>query len=296
MATHWTYSNFKADDDLSQGDILEPTASLQALLAQVHPHFLDPKYLAFLITTQSCDLTIRKDKCATKYICISVVRPLSMVLHDFLPEVCKCVRDRVYLQESKGEAKKLLERLFSQNEQALGLFYLHPDLDSGIAESSVALLRVCVTLRAEHYPILKLARRGALTPEFQAKLGWLVGNMYSRIGTTDWTSPKERQKALERLISDALSIGDLGGGPMWVPGKWVDAAKQKGCDIDALPKEALLKTLESYKPAEAIIVALEQVLNTVQEVLPDTPIDQLKRIKQRLNNNPLFANALSRQQ
>jgi hypothetical protein len=132
-----------------------------------------------MLVTQSCDMAVRGNGCDTRYLSIAVVRPVEAVLHDFLSHVCIPVVEGVYLQETKGEARRLLERLFNQNEQALGLFYLHPDAGAGIDDASVALLRVTVTLRAEHYGVLRLSRRGRLCSEFRSKLGWLVGNLYS---------------------------------------------------------------------------------------------------------------------
>lgn len=70
-----------------------------------------------------------------------------------------------YPKESKGTARDLLKRTFDQNERALGLFYLHPEADSGIALPSLILLRVAITLRIQHYETLQNARCGRLSTE-----------------------------------------------------------------------------------------------------------------------------------
>jgi hypothetical protein len=289
---HWTYEAFESGADLLQGDILEPTRQLRSVLDRVHPHFLDPKYLAFLLITQSCDMAVRKGGCSTKFLNIAVVRPLESVLHDFLQHVCRPVVEGVYLQETKGEARRLLERLFNQNEQSLGLFYLHPDREAGIDISSVSLLRVTVTLRVEHYDVLRQARRGRLCSEFRSKLGWLVGNLYSRIGTEDWSDPPERNKEMEALVKKYLETGDDELKPVWVPGRWVSAAKEKGIQVESLGRKEASSVLEANRPPEAKAQAIDQAIRVLREVLPVISEETVSRIRNRLNNDPLFARAL----
>ena len=292
MPTHWTYEAFDAGSDLLQGDVFDPTDEMRSILQQVHPHFLDPKYTAFLLVTQSCDLAIRNGRHNTKYLNIAVVRPIEAVLHDFLSHVCRPVVEGVYLQETKGEAYQLLERLFNQNEQALGLFYLHPELDAGIARPSVALLRVTVTLHVEHYGVLRQARRGRLCSEFRSKLGWLVGNLYSRIGTQDWSEPPERSKALEKLVKQCLEAGDASCEPKWVPETWVAAAKKKGVQVEQLERDDLLSALETHKPPTAKAQVIDQALRVLKEVVPTIDDEMVRRMSNRLNNDSLFAKAV----
>jgi len=292
MPTHWTYEAFAPGSDLLQGDVLEPTGSLRSILKEVHPHFLDPKYTAFLVVTQSCDLAVRKGRFNTGYLNIAVIRPIAAVLHDFLIQVCRPVREGVYLRETKSEAYRLLERVFNQNEQALGLFYLHPDVGSGIGAPSAALLRVTVTLRVEHYQVLKVARRGRLSSEFRSKLGWLVGNLYSRIGTQDWSEPEDRSKEMEKLVKACLEPGDPSYGPIWVPEAWVAAAVKEGVRIEQLDRDKVTSTLEAHKPPTAKEQVIEQALRILKEVASTIDEDTLGRLRNRLNNDSVFAKAV----
>jgi len=292
MPTHWTYVEVAADADLMQGDILVPTDALREIFTEVHPHFINSKYIGFLVTTQSCDLVRRGGACSTRYINIAVVRELDDVLHDFLSHVCKPVAAQVYLHEQKAEAHRLLQRLFNQNEQALGLFYLHKDADAGIAVPAVALLRVGVTLRSTHYDALVRAREGRLAPEFTAKLGWLVGNLYSRVGTPDWSEPKEREKELQTLIKDTLGSAAAEGTPVWVHRSWVDAAVQNGVKLDDLPSDQLHSELEKHKPATAKELVIESAKKVVKEVMSEATDDQLRKIANRLKNDQFLAKAL----
>jgi hypothetical protein len=294
MPTHWTYEAFDADSDLFQGDILEPTERLRLVLKEVHPHFLDPKYTAFQLLTQSCDLSIRKSRCNTRYLSIAVIRPIAAVLHDFLSHVCKPVIEGVYVQETKGEAYRLLERLFNQNEQTLGLFYLHPDpdLQPSILAPSVSLLKITVTLRVEHYDILKEARRARLRSEFRSKLGWLVGNLYSRIGTQDWSESPERNKDMTKLVKQYLDPADSPDGPMWVPKTCVEAAKSKGIQLELIEKDKIQSILEANKPPAAKDNIIAQALRVLKEAAPSFDDESLQRVKNRLNNDSQFAKAI----
>src|SRR5688572_29602235 len=103
MASHWTYGDVAADADLSQGDIIEPTAELRAVLAEVHKHFLDPKYTAFLILTQSCDL-VRRGNYRGQYINLCVVRELSTVAERLVELTCGTHLQRVFRSDAKVEA------------------------------------------------------------------------------------------------------------------------------------------------------------------------------------------------
>ncbi|KAF0118184.1 MAG: hypothetical protein FD151_2221 [bacterium] len=292
MPTHWTYEAFETQDHLQQGDILEPTQELRDILSSVHPHFLDPKYTAFLIVTQSCDIVCRKGGLPdTRYINIAVVRPLETVLHNFLSQVCECIVDGVYLKESKADAHRLMERIFNQNEQALGIFYLHPDVNAGIDTPSVSLLRVKVTLRVEHYEVLRKARRGRLSSDFRSKLGWLVGNLYARIGTPDWTDSEDKKKQLENLIRDWIDAEeDLA--PKWVPRLWVESAKKKGVELEGIPKNQIYRVLSEHRPLKAKEQAVEHVLRLIREADIGISEDNLLRIGNRLNNDELFTKAI----
>ena len=121
----------------------------------------------------------------------------------------------------------------NQNEQALGLFYLYPDEEVRIAEHSCRhCLQVSVALRAkEHYASLHDARCGRLAAEFQGKLGWLMGNLFSRVGTKDWPK-REREGLISQLISAA-------GVPESSP-TWIDKGLPSG-PLPALPAGAVNK-------------------------------------------------------
>jgi hypothetical protein len=99
--------------------------------------------------------------------------------------------------------KQFLERLLNNNEP--NYFYLHHDLELGIAEPLVAFLALSIAVKAElHYETCLKARVAQLEDSFQAKLGWLVGNMYSRVGTQDWTPDYFTHEQFENHIETML--------------------------------------------------------------------------------------------
>jgi len=152
-------------------------------------------------------LVIRKGKhCKADYINLAVIRDLESCLSQFIDNVCERISHGIYLKSSREEANQLLQRILNQNEQALGLFYLHPDTDTiGISDYAIALLRVTVALRAkEHYKLLQQARTGRLGGQFRNKLGWLVGNLYSRVGTPDWSDQEDGEEKMLELINSLI--------------------------------------------------------------------------------------------
>lgn len=288
---HWTYELCEHDSDLHQGDILEPSPELRSLLADVHPHFLAPKYTAFLLLTQSCDMVLRSEACNTRYLCIGVVRPLEAILHELFSSVCCPIGHGFYTKETKPNARDLLGRLFNQNEQSLGLFYLHPEAEAGIATPSVAMLRVAVTLRVEHYRKVQNSRSGRLNSDFRSKLGWLVGNTYSRVATPDWSSPAKRKKELDKMVNRWVKSTDLTTPPEWIPEAWMEAVEAAGVSVDGLSREDLKVAIEQYKPDPARVRIIEHALRVVQDVvaIDDGTADQ---IRSRLDNDKRFSEAV----
>ena len=292
---HWTYHVFRPEDGLAQGDLIGRTPAVLSRFKQVHECFCDPKYLAFSVLTQSCDLERRNGECKAKYISLAVVRSLESVLFDLLDSACEHVGQGAYTEESKEKARLLLSRVFNQNEQAAGLFYLHPDFDgAGIAVESVVLLRVAITLRVQHYDLLRESRCGSLTPEFRSKLGWLVGNLYSRVGTTDWNETDGRKKELSTLIRRYLDEQSPEVRPMWFRRSWARAAEKKGLALDKMNRSELKSAIESCKPLSPKEVAVEQVAKVLRDLMPEISAAQVEILKGRLDNSGAFTGAFER--
>jgi hypothetical protein len=256
---------------------------------------------------------------------LAVIRDLESCLSQFFDSVCEKVLPGVYLKGSRGEAHQLLTRILNQNEQALGLFYLHPDVDTiGISDYAVALLRVTIALRAkEHYELLQRARKGRLAGLFRNKLGWLVGNLYSRVGTPDWADREDGEKKLNEIIKQLIDSDFY----KWVSRSLVNAAIEAGVRIDDIPPDKVIPTLEKYHPvpfkeqvAEAAKKEAERILSRIADQLLEdihrdlsleaetkervkTQLSEIVRsrlsevsqkLRNRLINNSVVSKALSR--
>ena len=101
MALHWTYQEVENPESaLMQGDILRRSEGLYHLFEEVHPYFCDPKYIAFMVITQSCDLVPRRHgQCKTDYVNLAVVRDLESCLPQFFENVCEGVSPGVFVTE-----------------------------------------------------------------------------------------------------------------------------------------------------------------------------------------------------
>ena len=226
MPSHWTYSQFEQGSDLLQGDLVRRSNALLAVLGEVHKFFCDPRYTAFAVLTQSCDLVRRAGVCKSEHINLAVVRELETLLPRLLRESCATGVDNVFRREGRYYAQQILQKILNQNDQARGLFYLHPDADAGIATPSVIMLRVSIALRRQHYDLLKESRCGRLAPQYANKLGWLSGNLYSRIATPDWEDQVGDKEASAKQAKSLLARITQPNDGNWVPQEWVESASK----------------------------------------------------------------------
>lgn len=280
---HWTYQTCDADSDLQQGDILAPTDALGAVLREVHPHFCNAKYLAFTVSTQTCDLVRHKGEAKAKYISIAVVRALQDVLIRQLECVIDPVAPGIFRKSSRQDAKKFLARVFNQNEQALGLFYLHADAELGLGENCVAMLRINVSLRGSHYDTLVKARRGRLAAPFQGKYGWLLGNLYSRAASPDWQDQPGGKAQMDGLIASALDPGESHKQALWFDDEVITEGLKASVNFHEKDHGQLCETLESLRPAPPLERLANEVVSIATKVFGASP--QMDTLKNRLLNN-----------
>lgn len=283
---HFTY--VAAAGDLQQGDILARTSALDALIESVHPYYHSKSdYVNFVVLTQSCDLVRRSSSamCAAQYISICAVRPLSVVLEREAKKYQ--LDDKLRLLDAissrnRSAVRAYVERILNNNLHEY--FYLHEDPELGITDRLCAFLRLSISVRAaEHYSTLLDARVAALSPSFQAKLGWLVGDIYSRVGTDDWAdmrSSAEWNALVTQVLDDTI---------LWVDDEklrhYVRANEQA---FDSKSASEIIEEIKSTKvPAkkdQAIEIVTEKLLALVA-VEPDLE----KKLRIALRNDPQFA-------
>lgn len=228
---HFTYVEDLNRRDLGQGDIVRPVGRLKNILERVHPLCLSDKTIAgFLVLTQTCDLVLRAQRngkigCAARWISLAPVRRLQSFLETRLGEyatdyITKALggnteRPIVRSARVKLDMDRFLERVFNNNED--GLFYLERAPECDFPHDCCADLAFPITLAAEEAHAACLEGKALqLNEEFRAKLGWMVGKIYSRVGTRDWPASELRQK-IDNLLT---------GAAVWVPDRKFDRLKR----------------------------------------------------------------------
>lgn len=174
-------------DTLMQGDLLQRTTELREVLAQAHGYYAEADdYSHFMILTQSCDLVRRRSARLPKapYITIAAVRPLQLII-DRRAEKSEfpAVHDSIKVCQLREQqlVEQYVERLLNNTED--GLFCLPLGCHEKLTQDLCVFLHLSVALRAEHYDKCLSAKLGQLEDIYAAKLGWLTGNMYSRVAT-----------------------------------------------------------------------------------------------------------------
>lgn len=246
---HFTYQY--PEGALKQGDLLRVTDELREVLEKFHPHYAqNPNYPFLIVLTQSCDLVIAQGKCRSRYITLAAVRPLETLIERELEKHQRssietankiCSTDRRYWL--KDFFMKLLNNNLSE------YFYLAEEPELGIHNPHVAFLALSVAIKSEHYQACLTERFGQLNEIFRAKLGWLVGDIYSRVATPDWVPTRVNQEAFGAMIEQMLD-----GIAIWVPPQFLeklkaaqDRRRRKLQDRNfRLPRDEILRLLDSF--------------------------------------------------
>lgn len=290
---HFTYKSNPDMNSLCQGDILKITDELKEVLTTVHPYFKNEQYKYFMVLTQSCDLVRREKKiCKTPYITLAAVRCFSEFFEKLLISKKYAESNNGYLlMDSKQQsgAYQLLERIYNNTEPDYFFLYKEDLLD--FPESMIASLKVSIALKSElHYDACLRAKHLELSDEFKAKLGWLVGNIYSRVGTTDWESiltPPQRKSMLTEELQSHCIIGskeqirilkkELANNAESLQTQEAVANFILGCPIET--------------PYDRMIKILEDVVRTSSNDIPQKEKETLiKTIKSRQALKVLFPN------
>ncbi len=294
---HWTYEQISETEiGLRQGDILQPTEDLRRLLAKVEP-LNDKRWLAYIITTQDCDLVCREGKCDTAFVNIAGVISLATALPELLGAVCQqlpiCKVPRIYPQEKKNEAAHFVKKILNQNAWKEGLFYLQSDAGVQLGEPAVALLRLSCSLRLDEavYEVCQKARTGRLCGLFRAKLGWTVGNLFSRVGTPDWGElNKGDNETMRTIVNDQLdSLSSL-----WIPKSWAKAATMAKAEVDGLSCDEVRQILERHKPQPHYLSVVKRVLQIAKSSIPTASSSELADFEQRLVEDVIIKNIKSK--
>jgi len=294
MQYHFTYLPSFKRDHLRQGDILNKTEELEEVLKQIHPHYKKDDYKHFMVLTQSCDLLRRNGKsCKAEYITLAAIRPFDKVLEK---EVAKYQKDKieqigVICSTAKRPALfQFIEKVFNNNHPEY--FYLHNVEEQGLPEPHCAFLRLSIALRSiEHYKKCLNAKFLELAEEFKAKLGWLVGNLYSRVGTMDWTPEWKSPLEFKSIINEVLERKLLWAEPDLLKAMKKEI-KEKGVSIDDLRQEEIKAFADSIilptkkEKKKSVLDAIRKVIEKSKAINEDVNIDKLL---DRIEQDPVFS-------
>lgn len=103
---HFTYKEKMDMSSLCQGDILNVTDDLSAVLKNIHPYFLNEHYKYFMVLSQSCDLVRRDGKnCKTPYITLAAVKSYDSFLKKTLigKNMAEEIGDFLFMDERKKQ-------------------------------------------------------------------------------------------------------------------------------------------------------------------------------------------------
>jgi hypothetical protein len=174
-------------DCLSQGDVIEKTPEVVDRVSQAHQYYANAvDYTHFMVITQSCDLIRRRGEFKAPYITVAAVKPLRIAINHYFETTAKPIEHSNFTYQpmsAQDKAKQLLERHLNNTES--DYFFLPRSGHPGLKEDLLVFLRLTIALRKEHYDVLSSAKIAELSDVFQAKLGWLKGNIYSRVATPD---------------------------------------------------------------------------------------------------------------
>lgn len=184
--------------DLWQGDIIHRRELIDTGALSGHQDYIAQRddFPGFCVVTQTCDL-VREEESGSEvdFICLSVIRRLT--------DVFSKNTSQKEIRKTKDKLKNILNHDYTKQ----GYFFL-PSEPSILMEDCVVDLRTTFSLYAEkHYDQVLKARKLSLTDVYANRLGWMLGNIFSRVPTPDWDE-ETRQQRIDHLVD---AIQERGG-------------------------------------------------------------------------------------
>jgi hypothetical protein len=143
-------------------------------------------------------------------------------------------------------------------------------------------------IKAElHFQTCLDAKILQLNDTFQAKLGWLVGQMYSRVGTRDWEPKSLNAKVIHTLNDAAIWIEDAHARPL------VEAFKQlqqaSGQDARMTAAEVVKTISKSPTKKQLVMNAADRV---IKAAVGEGQVPLAEKIRKRLDSDADFSTLL----
>lgn len=234
--------------------------------------------MGFMVVTQCCDLQHGK----AQHLAIAPIRTLSSYVSEVAVEALRST-DRIGVHVSDkalGQITNETTRLLNNN--CPGFFFLRGDQAHGMPANGVAFLRLKLGFRSRHMPELLAAKCGQLDSNFRSKLGWLLGNIYSRVGTRDWDHLELRGELANAL--ESLNA---------YPKKVFDAARERAVELHGDDAEAHFP-LVANEVMESYLQPTDYLRKAVVEAWPNNvPNAQMEKFWKRLISRQEIKKALA---
>lgn len=158
-----------------------------------------------------------------------------------------------------------------------------------LGRDCVALLNLSIAIKSDlHLEKCTKAKVLQLTDTFQAKLGWLVGQLYSRVGTQDMDPDIANKKITEALRSVAV----------WIEDSKMSALEDSFDSIVQVDPEKTLTAQEISDAIRKIPTTKQLVISRATEIMAATlgadQEDAIKRLTRNLTNDPALTQLLRR--
>jgi hypothetical protein len=206
-------------DSLLQGDILKVGGQFNAYFQEFYPkveYREKPSERYVMVLTQSCDLVkTAKRKPKLHHINVCLVKSLKYIVQKLAIDELKPVLiadKRLMQKDALDQLKDKLSKLLNNSDQKSHFFL---PKQSPFIEDMVAMLPLSFSFRTDHYDLLLQNRVLSLLPEFQAKVGHIVSQLYGRVGTSDLLESGWDDKKVRSYINGLLHDLNL----MQVPDK-----------------------------------------------------------------------------
>lgn len=159
-----------------------------------------------------------------------------------------------------------MERFLNNTESEY--FFLphagHPNLH----EDLLVHLRLSIALRKDHYEVLAKSKLAELDDIFQAKLGWLKGNIYSRVGTPDFSDHETNPRKVKDDFFNTYIPTD---NTIWLSVTQADKLRK----LVARQKKDLGRDLNVAE----VLNIIEDEIHADIEILAENIVDRLVRNK-----------------
>lgn len=203
---HYVYQKI-VSRGLLQGDILKVDGEFREYFKAFYPaiNHSDQETKYVMILTQSCDLVkTPKRKPKLSHVNVCLVRTLKGVIHKLITEEMKPTvvgGENIFQKADLDKLKDRLAKLLNNTDQKT---YFFLPKASPFEEDMVALIPLSFSFRTDHYDVLLQGKVLELKPEFQAKVGYIISQLYGRIGTSDLNSLGWNDEKIKNYIKSLL--------------------------------------------------------------------------------------------